>query len=119
MYSVYPPISAIRRTARSGSMPGGSYRAPWAVSPSRTLLADAAASVVCTPTEADRMWLGRQWRTRQLARGRLQVVGGRRHVVRRVRMEQRGQVLELTSPRALLEHPAAVGADAAGEAIVV
>src|SRR5690242_21766290 len=34
-------------------------------------------------------------------------------------MKQRGQVLELTSPRTLLEHPAAVRADAVRGAIVV
>src|ERR671930_378825 len=99
-------MSAISRSARSDSMPGD-------------LLADGAAPVVCTPAEARRVWLRGQRRVLQVGRRRLEVVARGGHVVRRVWMEQRGQVLELAPPRTLLEHPAAVGTDAVRGAVVV
>src|SRR5436305_6829815 len=83
------------------------------------LLADGAAPVVGAPAESDPVWLGRQRRTRQVARPSLHVVALGGYVVRSVWMEQRSQVLELTPSGTLLEHPTAVGADAVRGAVVV
>src|SRR3954454_2277084 len=59
-------------------------------------------------------------RRRRQPRGRLrQVVVRRRHVVRRVRMEEGGQVLDVAAAHAQLELTAAVRADAVLVAVVV
>src|SRR5215213_11743547 len=65
--------------------PGGSKGRRPLHGHSRDLLADRAAPVVCPPAEADRVWLGRKRRVRQVrqvARWRLEVVARGGHVVR-------------------------------------
>src|SRR3954471_5604299 len=72
-----------------------------------------------TPAKADCAGAGRQ-RTRREPGRRVGVVVARgRHVVRRVRVEERGEVLDVAAARAELELAAAVHADAALLAVVV
>src|SRR5215213_9508669 len=82
-------------------------------------LADAAAAVVASPAEPRLVWLRRERRARKVARRKLQVVLHRGEVVRAIGMEQRSQVLELPTSRALFEHAPAVRADAVRRAVVV
>src|SRR5947209_13614889 len=82
-------------------------------------LTNGAAPVVGAPPEAGGVGFGRQWCTPPGADRGLKVVLRRCDVVRRFGVEQRRQVLKLPAARALLEHAAAIDADAALLAVVV
>src|SRR3984957_11181476 len=92
-----PEVEALRRLAGSAMWAG--------------LMRSGLSRERRVPAEAQPRW-SRLERTLRQAGGRLgQVVAGGRHVVRRIPMEQRGQVLDLATTHAQLELAAAVIAD--------
>ena len=77
----------------------------------RSRLSDSfgsAAESTCRPAEPGRRGARRQRTGRQAARQVVLVVGARRHVVRRVRVEERGEHLDLPAADAQLPETAAV-----------